>query len=206
MADVTKFTEFYDWIMPDLPGSVHAPALVDRALKTAVRTFCRETEAWEEWARPINLKDGVVSYTMYWDFCANAKRIHEVRSNTAQGVTDGVDGEEQDSRLFKLVKPDVIKLDEAIKPADDITNALDVKLVLVPKLSECAAPVWFVNEWAEAIIGHATWEMAIMKNVSWADANMAVKGQRAYFSGVNEAKNETATDNRFTEEPFVLGA
>jgi len=205
MADVTTFVEFYDWIMPDLPGALHAPALVDRALKTALRTFCRESEAWEQQLAPISLKDGVTEYTMYWDFCANAKRIHEVKINTAQGVTDGVEGEKQDESLYHMVKPDIIKLKDAIKPAADITNALDVNLILVPKLGECSAPVWFVNDWAEAIIAHATWKLASMKNASWADVSTAATGRFEYLQGLNEAKSEAASGNKYTEEPYTLG-
>jgi len=206
MGDATTIKEFYDWVMPDLPGAVQAPALVDRALKTALRTFCRESEAWEEQLDSISLIDGQQSYTMYWDFCANAKRIAEVRINSSAGVTAGTEGEVQDASLYQLVKPDVVKLDEAIKPAADVTNALDVKLILVPKVGEFDVPVWFANDWIEAIVGHAKWKMAAMKNTSWFDPVVAAEGRFDYMQGLDECKSEAANGNRYTEEQHVLGA
>ena len=206
MADVASISDMYDWVMPDLPGAVHSVALVDRELKTALRTFCRESEAWEEQLDPISLIDGVQSYTMYWDYCANITKIHEVRINSSAGVTAGTEGTKQDPSLYKLVKPDVVRLEESIKPAADITNALDVVAILIPKMSEFSVPCWFLNDWAEAIAGHAKWKLAIMQNASWSSASVAADGRFAYFQGVDKAKGDAANGNRHTEEQHVLGA
>lgn len=44
------WTEFYDTLLPDVPGC--NPAMANIALRHAAREFCERTKAWDEWRGP----------------------------------------------------------------------------------------------------------------------------------------------------------
>ena len=44
------WTEFYDTLLPEVPGC--NPAMADIALRHAAREFCERTRAWDEWRGP----------------------------------------------------------------------------------------------------------------------------------------------------------
>jgi hypothetical protein len=54
------WAEFYDTLLPDLPGCT--PTMANVALRHAAREFCSKTLAWNEWRGPQDTSDASIQY------------------------------------------------------------------------------------------------------------------------------------------------
>ncbi len=136
------WTEFYDTLLPDVPGC--NPAMANVALRHAAREFCERTKAWDEWRGP----QLTVATSIQYDFdigtgeevvkllgATLAGNDLEVRSvndmpnnwQTASGSLSGI--LTQDRRTFYVIPQREagleIKTRVALKPSNKGTGVSD---------------------------------------------------------------------------------
>jgi len=190
MADFTQLSDLHQYFVLKLPGIMYHPAVLDQAIVMAFRAFAKKTESWREWIGPFNVVKDLQEYVLEWPFCSSLVRIYEVKINTSDGVSNGLDGVTQDKYLYAFDQPDKLVLADDLKPAADVASALDVKVAMIPKLEVKQLPKWYVNQWVEPIIAHAMWELAGMRKASWYDPQLSEKGRIDYLDGAASAGAE----------------
>lgn len=136
------WTEFYDTLLPDVPGC--NPAMANVALRHAAREFCERTKVWDEWRGP----QLTVATSIQYDFDIgggeevvkllgatlagndlDVRSVNDMPNNwqTASGSLSGI--LTQDRRTFYLVPQCEagleIKTRVALKPSNKGTGVSD---------------------------------------------------------------------------------
>ena len=174
----------------ELPG---CPEIIRvQALQDCLNTFCKETEAWQEELTAIDLVDGQLAYNLIPEFDVHVQRLIWVRVNTEEGVTAGTDGTTLRREQYTLTPgdPDVLTLEDALEPVDDITSGLTVKAVFVPEFNTMDVAEWFANRWWDALRAGAMDICLRNPNKRWTNLDKANEYRMQFYKGIQEAKGE----------------
>lgn len=171
------------------------PALLAQALMDGFHRFCLESEAWRE-ELTMSLVDGQLDYTLAPSFDANCHRLVWVRINTADGVTDGLTPADLDPALYTMTPgdPDVLTLDDTLEPADDITDALTCKVVLVPEFNSMDVEEWFLNRYHLGILAKAMSLRMMDPNKRWTNASKAAIYEGQYLNQIQKARADLSRE------------
>ncbi|MFA5107766.1 MAG: hypothetical protein WC497_05595 [Patescibacteria group bacterium] len=77
MAVLTAYSDLYPLMTPELPGCPEPFIL--QALKKSLRKFCQDSDAWREQLASIDLKDGILDYSLVSAVDAEIRHVVEVR-------------------------------------------------------------------------------------------------------------------------------
>jgi hypothetical protein len=189
------YADFYKFISTEL--SACPQPLIDQKVKAGARRFCQDSERWIVTLDSQNLVAKQAEYVLDWKECSDIVRIDEVRFNTKDNVALGYHGIVKDAEDYDFSPPDILKLRQAIIPAADEVNGLEVNAVMVPQFGE-----WpfnendetraFLNLWAEGIIARAMYELLRMGKKRWSDNGLAAQYLADYNGKVTLAKTENS--------------
>jgi len=194
MATVNIYADVYPYMLPELPGCSKAMAL--QALHRAVRQLCIDTEVWWETLDSINLVEDQTEYTIDSTWEAEIRRIKELRINNADNIDAGNEGAVQDPSLYDFTPTDALELSESIKPAEDVTDGLEVDIWIVPRITAPTVDPTLLNDWLEPIIGWAMAFLMNMKRKKWSDTDRAAFYMFQYTKGRSKAKTEKIRKNK----------
>lgn len=198
MARVTDFSDLFKFAHAELPGC--PSVLFNQHIIQSGRKFCEQSRVWRESLDSYDLVDGTKTYTLSpivstVTYVARIESILEVRWNTEAGVTAGTSGDVQNWRIYGF-NPNTNVLTFETAPTEDITDGLDVDVVLVPHLSATDMADWVLNIYAEPILAGAMYTLKKMPKVAWEDQGGSQAAYREYINGVSKAKSDIAREYR----------
>ncbi|MCK9517999.1 MAG: hypothetical protein M0R74_03065 [Dehalococcoidia bacterium] len=204
MAAIDSYTDFYPLMAAELPGCPEY--LMLQALKRVARKFCQDSDAWRVQLDSIDLVEKQLAYVLTplsggttWG--AQIKHVLAVRINTEDGIDKGNPGvlisqpyytfyPTDTTRINASIAANTLLLDDSLEPAEDVTDGLEVEVVLVPELNEDDTEIDmdFLAMWSEAIIGGAIAYLMTMKKRRWTDIQRAGLFQADFNKGVSRAR------------------
>lgn len=183
----------------DLLLHVNAPAEIQLiVLRQAARDFLARTEAWLDTLPSIDLVADTADYTLTHQYPAHIRRVTAVRILSEQDVTDGNEGTLQNPEYYEMVLPDILRLDTAIIPGEDVTDGLSVDAVLVPNMNCQELPVDLLERSQEGIVARALYLLMIQPGKPWTAYDLATIHMRRYADLVSSAMGDLA--RRYTSD------
>jgi len=182
----------------ELPGCPQP--LFNQHIIQAGRLFCEKSRVWREDLDSYDLEEDEKEYTLSpivdsVTYAARIEAIVEVRWNSEDGVTNGDDGTLQNWRTYGL-NPNTNVLTFETAPSDDVTDGLDVKVILVPHLDATDMNDWVLNLYAEPILAGALTTLKLIPKTEWYDPPGADRNARIFRNGVAKAKADIARQYR----------
>jgi len=199
---IRAWTQFYDWVLPDLPGSP-ATGLVDKACVSVCRDFCTETVIQQEELAAVNVVAATGSYALVSSDPTNfdVMKVMELY----------VDGEELDPKTRDELKryyrqrwqsltgtPEFFTQYDASNvvlvpiPDTSITAGLEITAALVPALGATGLVDVVFDDWAENIADGIKGKMMLQKNKPWSDPNLGAAAWGKYLEARDQAKSNSA--------------
>lgn len=197
MNNIQTLSDFYPLMMDQLPG-INTPVL-DQHLRKACRIFADDTDAFIEELSPINLVAAQRAYTLTPSWDCRIKRIKEVWIRTSTDVTSDLEGTKQSEDLYRFERPDILTLEEGIKPGVAVTDGLVVHVVLVPEVDQTGDNVVsleFLNDYSEGIMNRALYTLCIMPKQRWSDYDRAKLFLSEYKNEVTRAMGDITLGNK----------
>lgn len=198
MARIADFTELFKYAHAELPGC--PSVLFNQHVIQAGRAFCEKSRVWRENLDSYDLVDGTKAYTLTptvdsTEYAARLEAILEVRWNSEDGVSNGDSGLVQNWRTYGF-NPNTNVLTFETAPTEDVTDGLDIRVVLVPHLGATDINDWVLNLYAEPILACAMYTLKKIPKVDWADAGGSALAYRQFISGVSKARADVAREYR----------
>jgi len=152
-----------------------------------------DSKAWVETLPSINIREDVVEYPVVIDYCANIIQVKEVRINSEANIALGNKGVVQNASDYEFTQPETITLETTIEPAEDITNGLEVDVVLVPKMeawpwNKSDFAEWFLNIWYDPIVARTLYSLKSKKGRKYSDPAGAAEAKADYNLYLNKAR------------------
>jgi hypothetical protein len=194
MARISDFSDLYQYAHASLPGC--PSALFDQHILQAGRMFCQDSRVWREDLDTYDLVTGQKKYTLSpiadsVTYVARMEAVLQVRQNTDDGVTNGDRGTLINWRQYSF-SVDTNILEFVTAPSSDVTDGLEVKVILVPQLAALDLNDWVLNVYAETILARAMHTLKSIKKTEWSDTQEAADKFLEYRSGVGKAKGDIA--------------
>ena len=167
-----------------------------QALQRAIRQFCLDTEIWSETLDSIDLVEDKKAYSISSTWEAEIRRIKELRINTEDNISEGNDGVVKDPSLYKFVPPDALDLTNDLKPAEDVTDGLEVEIWIIPRITATTVDPTLLENWMEPVMGHALAFLMNMRRKKWSNPERAAYYNLQYAKGRVKAKSEKVRENR----------
>jgi len=197
---IQVLSDLYSELTMKLPG-ITQPLML-KALQLSARTFCEETEAWKEQLEPHNLVAEQTEYELDWDWCAEVRRVIEVRQNSEAGVDAENKGALVDPAGYEFDQPETLTFTDGFVPPESVTNGLEVKVVFVPYTNVCSLPRWFLNRFSLGIVAYAIWDLASEPGLKWSNPSIAAKYLGRYNTAINKGKIEVKRRNKNDYQSF----
>lgn len=188
MSAIKCYDGLWPHMVSELNGMEKFKPLGLQAVQKAAREFCRESERWRETLHSQNLTVDITNYTVDWNYNARIDRIEEVRWNTEDGIDAGNKGVVRPRAEWTYSPPET--LDFITAPVASVTNGLEIDVVLVPHLDSCDIAEWFLNRYAEPIIGWAMHFLMSMQGKMWTNPQRARQYMDDYHRGLTAAQAE----------------
>lgn len=194
----TALKEFYDLLLPELPGC--GTDLLDLHLRETARAFCRQTSAWKLPYDPVNLVAGQVTYDLEpSEPEAEVVRVIKLTLGTtlmwedADREQEGCDAEEpkytRDRPPFTL-SPDLLEItlmsDET--PCADLAGGLVVVGAMCPTERAASLPDFLKGQYSDTLRYGTLARLMVMNKKPWTDRALAT----AYLGEWNKALNFAA--------------
>lgn len=205
---MSAYTDFYDEIMPDVPGLI--PTLATQAIRDAVIEFCRLSKRYTYSPSAINVvadthtyaitpPAGTVVYTeksvFYNDLKINPASEQELdalykdwRETTGSGVP----------KYFYWPSQNNIRLVRT--PDESITGGLELTVILKPTRASTSCPDWILEDYVDAISHGAKYRLFSMQRKPWTDAGLAQFHYGEFKTRCAEAAGDAARDG--TRQPL----
>jgi hypothetical protein len=149
-----------------------------KALRLALRQFCKRTEAWRETLDPISVLDGVSDYSIAPSYNASVLRVIEAK----------LDGRVLGAEDYDVIDNEILRL--TTEPEDDSDDGLEVTVALMPDIDITEVADAFLNQWRETIVAGAMADLLSMKEREWSNAGRAGDFQKDFIRGIGEAVRE----------------
>lgn len=175
---IRKMSDLIPKMLMDVPRCEEG--LLFRTLREQAREFCEMTEAWRIELRAINIVTDQVEYTLPVPWDASIHRIILVTINDIERVDTQYDLEDE----RKLI------LDDSIKPTEDITDGLEVEVVLRPHESTDDYPEAFFDRWHSAIVAGAKATLLNQPKKPWTNPRLAKRFTTQWVTGKALARRE----------------
>lgn len=205
---MTPFHEFYDHLMPELPG-ITTP-LVDLHLREVAREFCRRTTIWRVQFDPVTTIGGQATYDLEpSEAQCDVVKLHKVTLNDQLLYNDlWTPGDEGDKPKYDKAHPPfvlddtlcTITLAEAEVPTASVALGLDVTGSLMPKYNAMQLPDLFKSQHREALRVGTLARLMAMGKKPWTDRDMALDHRNTFTSLAVHAAYQAAAGN--TRKPL----
>lgn len=177
---VTTYDDLLPLMLLDLNGCDEKLMLL--ALRQAGRDFCKQSESWIYEFPAVNVVLGQTDYEYIAPYMSNIHRIVWVKyDNTELELED-----------YTFVEEKTLVLTNT--PTSNITDGLEVKVILRPKISSEQLPSWFLERYAEYIMAGAKSYLMMMPSKPFTNANLSDFYKKIYTDGISIAKREVITD------------
>ena len=185
---ISNYTDLYKKMITELPGC--PKPLILQELQQSAADFCERTEAWKDNLNSFDLVADQTTYHLNAPYDATLQRILTVRINTAEGVTNGTEGALQDESLYRF-DPAIESLVFTNAPSTvAISNALDIKAVLVPTVDAEGVAQWFLNRYRTGIVAGALASLAVQPDKIWSSQFVFTKYDLRWRQAINKARAE----------------
>jgi len=136
--------------------------------------------------------------------CYSIPSISEAGTYSPRGTFTGtavieVEGEKPTNTL---------KFNYGIEPDESVTGGIVITVVIEPELRTEELPVWFLNEYSDAIISGAEWKLYSMPDQPWTSPRNAGPAERKFESAITDAAIDGLLENEHGGEtmecPFIV--
>lgn len=161
------------------------------ALKDAGREFCRRTEAWRIELDPIDIVADQAEYDFDTEIPWDATILRMIWVKTGGTTSDPI----PDS-YYVMVDDTTMEFQDSVIPSAALTDGLVVKMALMPRLSSVELSEWFLEHWAEAIVGGALSRLLQQEKKPWYNPELAKQFFLDWRRGLCHAKAEVTRGNK----------
>lgn len=180
-----RYSDLIPQLVPELPGCPQGVLM--QALRQAGRDFCRMTEAWQETVTEDVTKDKTVyDIVPYGD-----GYIHRITDLRINGIS-------QDTDRYNLTADWEITLVNASQ--EDITDGMEVDMVLRPGVDANELTELFFDRYAEAIKARTLYLLTKQSNKTYSNPEQAKLNSLEFDGYVSEALNEKQYDYKSPEQ------
>lgn len=196
---MSALTDFYDILMPELPGCT--TAMVDLHLREVAREFCRSTSVWRQTLTAINLVANQATYTVAVPI--NSELV-QVLSVTANGITLWINTDfPEPLKTPKYTRADppftmsgdlltlTFNIDEI--PSSTVTAGLVLTGALTPSATTTVIPDFIKAQYSDAIRFGVLSRLLAMGKKPWTDRDLAVNYAQKWNSAMNFAAMQANT-------------
>lgn len=205
---MTAITEFYDYVLPQLPGA--GKFLAFQAIREAAIDFCERTLVYNYNIPAIDVVGGQSVYVIAPLADTQIADIIAVRYNqeplvganeadldvlvpewrtTATGVP---------TYYRSTIERELIQL--VVTPADSLAEGLNVRVALAPLPSSNNVPDWMFERYRNAIANGALARVFSMKKRPWTDNELAVFHAHMFEQEIGRAN--TLKAKGYTRQPL----
>ncbi len=207
MSAWTEFKDYYDLLLPDLPGC--GTAMLDSNLREVARDFCSKTDAWTVDFDPIDLVATQASY----DLAAPTAQAEVVRiitltvgsdllwddSDRLEGRADNARGTpkyERNDAPFKLSGGmDEITLLPDVVPTADLVGGMVIKASIMPKIDTTLLPSFLRTQNSESIRAGVFSRLMRMQKKPWSNPPLASEYAAEWRQALNFAAYKAQVGN-----------
>jgi hypothetical protein len=190
------WSDFYDLLMPDLPGC--PPAAADSALRQSSITFCEQSLAWQAEHQPVFVMGGIAEYvlsppegTVVHTITHAALDGEEIEPFTSErNITIRNWRRQTGKPRYVLGGPSSLTL----VPAPDINGILTITVALKPSATSTGIDGALFQEYREAIIHGSMARLMLSPKKPYTDIQLAAYHQQQFIiktaaAGVRAAKS-----------------
>lgn len=191
------FSEFYDDLLPELPGCT--TALVDHHLLRVAREYCDRTAAWRETLDAIAYAANTLTYSIFpTSTKTELVRLLSLTVGTQlQWVARDIELSDSDQPLYQADEPPFTVNDVG----DEITltdqPAANIVLIasLRPSLAAVSLPNFLLTDQLEAMRAGVLSRLMLMGNKPWTDRDLGTNYRQAYDAALNFGALKAARGN-----------
>jgi hypothetical protein len=170
---VKPWSDFYDLVLPDVPGC--APAMADMALRQSAISFCEQSLAWKYDHSPIAVLPGVAEYGFV---LPPETAVHMVAYAALDGreLNVGIGEAEAESWRNLTGRPEYVSgrnMRLALLPTPDGSALLTLKVVLKPSPSAAGIDDGIFDEYREAITHGALARLMLSSRKPYTNVQLA---------------------------------
>jgi hypothetical protein len=160
------------------------------ALRNAVRTFCRDAEAWLVDLDPVDLAASEREYELEPDADAQVVRVAGLYLQTDEEATAGERGRLLDADTYEVRDGDPLSVFLTWTPAGT-EGALLARVALMPNdgMPDDDLDLTFISRWQEAVVDAAAADLLAMPR-RWRNLRRSAEKYTAYRTNVSRAKGE----------------
>lgn len=185
---MAAFSDFYDYLMPELPGI--ATAMLDVHIRDVAREFCQDTAVWRETPAGINTVANQAAYSIASSDYDTVRVTRVVLASVLlfddqwHIETPGDIPKYQRTDLPFTLSADLntITLIDDEKPTAAVTAGLVVTLAVKPTFAATTLPDFLKTEHMESIRKGVLSRLMIMAKKPWTDRELAMKYQTDFNS------------------------
>lgn len=179
---MTLLKEFYDLLMPELPGC--STAMVDHQLRQTAREFCLRTGAWRLPFDPMNLLAGQGTYDLdspepesevvkLYSFAIGGKLLWQDADHAPAGTALHLPYL-RNTPPFTL-SPDLLELTLApeLVPSADASGGLQLVGSLKPNASATRLPEFLKSQYSDTMRHGVLSRLMLMAKKPWTDRDLA---------------------------------
>lgn len=186
------FSEFYDLLLPQVPGC--PLPMADLHLRMAARVFCSETLCWQEWLDPVTTdgaavvfsfnKSGQTDIVELLRATLDAKEIEVLRKQDVPG----------DWRVASWAGPTAFAINAAsqfaLVPVQASGLAFKAEVALRPALSAIGVADPVFKRYAEAIAYGAASTLAALPKKPYSDPATAAHASAQFSAAIHDTATE----------------
>jgi hypothetical protein len=190
---VNTWADFYNEVLPDLPGCT--TALADNAIKNAAIEFLERSMAWRVETAPITLTAAVPTYTLnnpagsivveIIDALVSGLQITPKSPDQLNVLYQNWRNETGDAAYYYRPTPSTIRV--APTPSVTTVGALVLSMALKPSRAATGIDSELFEQYMEVIAAGAKYRLMIMQKKPWSDPSRAGVQQVVFNNGIAAA-------------------
>ncbi|SFN73409.1 hypothetical protein SAMN05216332_101415 [Nitrosospira briensis] len=194
--------DFYDLVMPDVPGCTFAA--IDSALRQSAVVFCEQSLAWRIELSPISVVAGIAEYALTppEDAVVHAITLAALNGEEIEAYKGETDISARNR--YNRTSPQYISGGPGsiiLAPKPTATGALTMIVALKPSPASAGIDDVQFNEYREAIVHGALLRLMLSPKKPYTNAQLAAYHQQQFAiktaaAGVRVAKNYARTPLR----------
>jgi hypothetical protein len=182
---------------------------IDRAITRSVRFFCKESQYYEGTIFEDQVA-GTSDYTLTFSADTNVVTVKAVELSDDNRIyplnfNQAMRGDSVSGFIFE--PPSTLTI--LPTPTTNVTDGIEVKVVLMPTESTTVFPESIYRNYKESIVAGALWYLLSMQNEAWSNPQLATQKLSEYQQGIFSAKGQRMVDfmpgpKRIKSRPFSI--
>ncbi|RQS39775.1 hypothetical protein [Burkholderia sp. Bp8990] len=195
---VTKYTDLFNEVLPEVPGVPQPLAL--NAIRNTVIAFCAGTDIWRQWLDPIDVECGVNTYDIPLDAGTDLVTLLSVKCDgdklTPRNEDQLDDWNPRWRTELNLPRHYMMQNQESVVlacvPDRSSPGGLLLSVSLQPERTSTSFPGWIYSQYWEGITAGAKARLMVMPGKPWSNLQQAGIYQAAFDAEIGTARADAA--------------